>query len=204
MVKNTRAGLRVGRLRYLVAAVVLISGVLVFGWLLNAWMTNPAVMPLSAATGRGDLERDFDTVFKAAVARMQAREYRQAMTLWHRALLLEPALPEVKVNMGFTLFELGHDSQARDFFIAALEQNAYQANAYYGLAIVSERMGDLEGALGAMRSFIHLAGSDQDEQFIRRARSALWEWETQLAARADPAVGDEPAQTAPAQTAPEQ
>ncbi|MDH3355809.1 MAG: hypothetical protein OEL79_11415, partial [Chromatiales bacterium] len=40
-------------------------------------------------------------------------------------------------------------------------------------------MGDLEGALGAMRSYIHL-GKNEKPQYIERARSALWEWEAQL------------------------
>ena len=178
--------------RYLVATVALGLGVAAFGWVLNAWMTSPAAVPLSVEPGPQQRQREFASIFQTAVAQMEARDYEKALASWHRALLLDDGIVEVKVNMGFTLFELGNHIQARDFFIAALEQNAYQANAYYGLAIVSEKMGDLEGALGAMRSFIHLAGDEQDEKFIRRARSALWEWETALAERAG-----EPGQAAP-------
>ena len=68
--------------------------------------------------------------------------------------------------------------QAQSHFTRAMELNAFQANAYYGLAICLEELGDLEGALGSMRSFIHLA--KQDNPFLRKARSALWEWETTL------------------------
>ena len=82
--------------------------------------------------------------------------------------------------MGFSLFELGRYETARDFFIAAMQQNAFQANAYYGLAITSEKMGDLEGAVGAMKSYIHLAQNKEDQPFIRKAKSAVWEWESQL------------------------
>ena len=85
--------------------------------------------------------------------------------------------------MGYSLYEMGHFTAARDFFISAMEQEAFQANAYYGLAITSEKMGDLDGALGAMRSYIHLAGNSENQRFVRRARSALWEWESQLAAQ---------------------
>jgi hypothetical protein len=61
-----------------------------------------------------------------------------------------------------------------------MEQSAYQANAYYGLAITSEKLGDLEGAIGAMRSFLHLADGSTDKKHLRKARAALWEWEAQL------------------------
>lgn len=183
---------RFARRRYLVAAACLGLGVALTGWLLNAWMTNSAVVPLSVEDDRGDPRSQFDAAFRSAVAAMQAGRYEEALSAWHRALLLDAEVVEVKVNLGFTLFELGQLPQARDFFVAALEQNAYQANAYYGLAIVSEQMGDLEGALGAMRSFIHLAGPGQDERHIRRARAALWEWEAQLAASGDTGA-EEPA-----------
>lgn len=177
---------RFARRRYLIAAACLAIGVALTGWLLNAWMTNTAAPPRPAEAAPGGSQSEFDAAFREAVASMQAGRYQEALSAWHRALLLDAEVVEVKVNLGFTLFELGQFIQARDFFIAALEQNAFQANAYYGLALVSEQMGDLEGALGAMRSFIHLAGPEQDERHIRRARAALWEWETQL----DAADGD--------------
>ena len=41
-----------------------------------------------------------------------------------------------------------------------------------------EKQNDLAGALGAMRSFIHL--STAADPYLRRARSAIWEWETRL------------------------
>jgi len=54
----------------------------------------------------------------------------------------------------------------------------------YGLALAWEADGDLEMAMGAMRSYLHLARSESDDH-LRRARAALWEWEARLqAARA--------------------
>ncbi|TNF89710.1 MAG: tetratricopeptide repeat protein [Gammaproteobacteria bacterium] len=192
----------IARRRYLLVALSLIAGVLLLGWILNAWITSPVSVPLSTDAGQERDDGNFDSIFAAAVSHMQAKRYQQALDLWHQALLINPAVVEVvevKVNMGFTLFELGHQQQARDFFIAALEQNAFQANAYYGLAIVSENLGDLEGALGAMRSFIHLANPERDGQFIRRARSALWEWEAQLDGRSAADEDADPAQAPAAQ-----
>jgi tetratricopeptide (TPR) repeat protein len=168
------------RRRYLGAGLLLLSLVVLGGWLLSDWITQPDYVPLArestlppAATGVGEL-------FELAVERMQQRDYQAALQIWHRVLLESPENPQVKVNMGFTLIELGNYAAAGDFLRSAIEQNPYQANAYYGLALISEQAGDLETALGAMRSYIHLAGPDQDERFVRRARAALWEWGERL------------------------
>ena len=169
------------RSRYILAALLLTAAVVLFGWALNSWITGSAALPLPTSAIEKNIDNDLEQLFAAAVRHMQQRQYQQALNLWHRAFVMAPDIPEIKVNMGFSLYELGEYATARDFFIDAMEQNAYQANAYYGLAITSEKMGDLEGALGAMRSYIHLAADEQDEKFVRLARSALWEWEAQLA-----------------------
>ena len=46
---------------------------------------------------------------------------------------------------------------ARDFFMGAIELRPMQANAYYGLALALTRLKTGAGAIGAMRSFVHLA-----------------------------------------------
>ena len=183
---------RIAIRRYLVSAALLLLTVGASGWLLNAWMTAPVEILPASEKAPETVKDEFDAAFRRAVSLMQAGEYEQALSAWHRALLLDAEVVEAQVNLGFTLYELDRYSQAREFFTAALERNVYQANAYYGLAIVNEKMGDLEGALGAMRSYIHLAGPEQDDRFIRRAGAALWEWESQLAARkADKSTGSE-------------
>ncbi|MDH3635717.1 MAG: hypothetical protein OES20_13540 [Gammaproteobacteria bacterium] len=174
--------------RYLLVALLLVAAVFFFGWALNHWMTDSAAIQVPTSTIELDGDNRLPQLFNAAVGHMQKGHYQQALDLWHKALLRAPDIPEIKVNMGFTLYELGEYATARDAFIDAMEQNAYQANAYYGLAISSEKMGDLEGALGAMRSYIHLAAAGDDDMFKRRARSALWEWETQLVERSTTAV----------------
>lgn len=124
---------------------------------------------------------------------MQSGDHELALKLWHPLLIEHPRLPEIKVNMGFSLYELGRYQVALDFFSEALEQNAYQANAYYGQAICHERLGDLESALGAMRSYIHLAGAEENPQFIRKARAALWEWQSAGENQAESLRGADPA-----------
>jgi len=170
--------------RYLLVALLLAAAVFLFGWALNHWITDSELTGVPTSTIEMNSDEKLPRLFSAAVGHMQQGRYQQALDMWHKALLLAPDLPEIKVNMGFSLYELGEYATARDAFINAMEQNAYQANAYYGLAIASEKLGDLEGALGAMRSYIHLAAAGDDDRFIRRARAALWEWETQLTERA--------------------
>ena len=181
--------------RYLLAALLLAAAVFSFGWALNLWITDSAAIQVPPSSFEMNSGEKLPQLFSAAVVHMQQGRYQQALDLWHKALLLAPDIPEIKVNMGFSLYELGEYATARDAFIDAMEQNAYQANAYYGLAITSEKLGDLEGALGAMRSYLHLAAAD--DRFKRRARSALWEWETRLAERSTTVV-QEKAETKPA------
>lgn len=70
---------------------------------------------------------------------------------------------------------------ARDFYAAALDRDAYLSDAYWGVASTSESLGDLEAALGAMRSYLHTeADKDPARLRIAQARSALWEWEARL------------------------
>ena len=123
-------------------------------------------------------EKELDERFQQAVAMLHAKQYDFAIKALHRVIELAPTMPEAYVNMGFALIGKENYKAAADFFNGAIEIKPYQANAYWGLAISLEQLGDLEGALGAMRAFIHL--SPPNDPFIRKARSALWEWESTL------------------------
>ena len=156
------------------------TGVLLGGWGLarlaptHAPQTFEAPRPAPAA----ELRQRFDT----AVLLLHARQFEPAAAALQRVLELAPRLPEAHVNMGFALLGLQRAAEAQRYFESAATLKADQANAYYGLALSHEAQGDLELALGAMRSYLHLAHA-QDEAHLRRARAALWEWETKLAER---------------------
>lgn len=133
--------------------------------------------PLAHVAGkrRQAIEREF-----AEGARLlAAKEYQAAASALHRVLELAPQMPEAHVNMGFAMIGLQKPAMARDFFEAAISLRETQMNAYYGLAVSLEAIGDLEGALGAMRTYVHR--SQPDDPFVRKANSAIWEWEAQLA-----------------------
>lgn len=122
---------------------------------------------------------EIEARFEQAVIMLHARRYQEAIVALERVITLSPRLPEAYVNLGYALLGLERYDTARDFFLAATELQPFQGNAYWGLAVALEALSDLEGALGAMRTYIHLA--PPDDPFVRQARSALWEWDTQLA-----------------------
>lgn len=119
---------------------------------------------------------EIDTRFKQGVAMLQAGQHEHAAVAFHRVLELSPRLPDAHVNLGYALLGLGRPKAAHDFFVSAIELKADQVNAYYGLALALEKLGDLPGALGAMRSYVHLAPPDAPQ--MRKARAAIWEWES--------------------------
>ncbi len=133
------------------------------------------------AVALGETQRHFD----AAVLLLHARRFDDARVLLQRVIELEPGLPEAHANLGFALLGAQQPQAARDAFERAIALRPAQANAYYGLALAQESLGDLELALGAMRSYLHL-GRGESEDHQRRARAALWEWEAQLAERRRP------------------
>jgi Flp pilus assembly protein TadD len=129
--------------------------------------TTTAARPSDASLG-GQFER--------GVRLLRAGHHERAVGQFRAVLQRAPALPEAHVNLGFALLGLGRAAPARDAFQAALNLRPMQANAYWGLAVSLEELCDVAGALGAMRTFVHLA--DPDSPFLRRANAALWEWES--------------------------
>lgn len=139
--------------------------------------------PRSDARGHAEAARrdEVKLRFEQAVLMLHAREYEHALTALHRVLELAPRMPEAHANAGYALLGLKRTAAARDFFESAIALNAMQANAYYGLAAALDELGDRAGAIGAMRSYLHLA-KDEDPRHLAKARAALWEWEGQRTA----------------------
>lgn len=113
--------------------------------------------------------------FEQAVAMLHAKQYDFAVTALHEVLRMSPNLIDAHVNMGYALLGLEKYKAAGDFFANAIRLDAYKGNAYWGLALALEKLGDKEAALGAMRTYIHLAPAG--DPYVRKARAALWEWD---------------------------
>ncbi len=120
-------------------------------------------------------KQEIRTRFDQAVIMLHARRYEHAATALHRVLALDPTLPEAHANMGYAMLGLERYPEARDFFLGAIELRPGQVNAYYGLAVALEELNDLAGALGAMRTYVHLAAPE--DPYRRKGEAAIWEWE---------------------------
>jgi tetratricopeptide (TPR) repeat protein len=129
---------------------------------------------LFAANQPTAADRDIKSRFEQGVMMLHMRQYEFALTAFHQVLSLAPRMPEAHVNMGFALLGLEQWQQARDFFESATNLHREQFNAYYGMAIALEELGDIPGALGAMQTYLHRA--PEDDPFRPHAEAALWEW----------------------------
>ena len=183
------------RLRALLFTIGLVAGL---GLLVQLLPGNGVEVPPGPVTGvdtrgpedangraihAGEMrKREIAARFQQAVVMLHAKEYAYAVTALHRVLELAPRLPEAHANMGFALLGQEHYVGARDFFRSAIALRADQVNAYWGLALSLEQLCDMRGAIGAMRTYVHL--TDPQDPLRRKGRSALWEWETALAEQA--------------------
>ena len=118
--------------------------------------------------------------FQQAVVLLQHGEFDYAVQGFHEVLKIAPDMPEAHVNMGFALLGLEEFEAARSFFDTATNLRPGQTNAYYGLAVAHEGLGDLRQAVAAMRTYTHIAAGD--DQYRRKAEAAIWEWEAELTA----------------------
>lgn len=147
--------------------------------------TKDAAIEDRTAHVREKSEAEIKERFEQGVAMLDAKQYGPALSAFHRVLELSPDMPEAHVNAGFALIGMGRYSLARNFFEGALALRPDQVNAYYGLAETLEGLDDLPGALGAMRTYLHLA--PPEDPYRRKAESAIWEWESKVNERSDAA-----------------
>lgn len=98
--------------------------------------------------------------FDQAVVMLHANQYEYAVAALERVLELAPDMPEAHVNMGYALLGLEQYEFAEKFFSRASLLKSEQVNAYYGWALALEGMEELEGALGAIETYLHLAEGD--------------------------------------------
>ncbi|MBI4936943.1 MAG: tetratricopeptide repeat protein [Nitrosomonadales bacterium] len=183
-----RGRMRDVRLRALAfTAGPIIAGGIAIAYL-PGWLHAPGAGGSQEAHAREKAEAEIRQRFQRGVAALNAKQYEQAISDFHRVLELAPEMPEAHVNSGFALIGMERYAVARDFFEGAIALRRNQVNAYYGLAVALEGLNDLPGALGAMRTYLHLAPAD--DPYRRKAQSAVWEWEARVAeeqARGKPA-----------------
>ncbi|MES1981651.1 MAG: tetratricopeptide repeat protein [Pseudomonadota bacterium] len=161
---------------------------------LSAVMANGSPQ-MQAAHSRQKAQAEIRQRFEEGVDMLNREEYQPAIKSFHRVLELAPSMPEAYVNIGYALIGQKQYAVARDFFEGAIELRMDQVNAYYGLAEALEGLNDLAGALGAMRTYLHLA--PRDDPYRRRAEAATAEWQPKV----DAARSKSDAQTSSAKVA---
>ncbi|NMM05011.1 cbb3-type cytochrome c oxidase subunit I [Polaromonas sp.] len=166
----------------LTAALTVTLGTLLAYWPADSGgvVTAQGADPRKDAIGPATLKSksEIDHLFSQGVASLNLKQYDAAASQLHRVLELAPKMPEAHVNMGFALLGLQRYDMARTSFENATALKRDQLNAYFGLAVALEGLRDLQGALGAMRSYVHLSKSD--DPYLRKANAAIWEWEEDL------------------------
>jgi Flp pilus assembly protein TadD len=135
--------------------------------------------PAQKPADDSSVKRHFDW----AVTQLRTGHFQQAIDGFRAVLEHSPAMPEAYINTGFAQIELQQYDQAVQSFQTAADLRPGQVNAYWGLALSLEGLCDIPGAIGAMRTYIHL--SSPDDPFLAKARAALWEWEQQKTTSAD-------------------
>lgn len=138
--------------------------------------SNDGHLGSAAALQRDDAA--LHQAFQRSVALLQRGEYEYAVKGFHDVLRTAPEMPEAHVNMGFALLGLEKYAEARDFFDAAATLRPSQVNAYYGLAMAHEGLGELREAVIVMKAYVHLVASG--DPYRRKAEAAIWEWEAAL------------------------
>jgi cytochrome c oxidase subunit I len=123
--------------------------------------------------------KEIDLRFQQGIVMLHARQYDHALTAFHRVIELAPEMPEAYVNAGFALLGKGEFRVAADFFDEATTVRRDQVNAYYGLALALEGMGNRRAAVEAMRTYLHRASPD--DPYRARAEAAIGEWMAALA-----------------------
>jgi Tfp pilus assembly protein PilF len=165
-------GKRDVRARALLAtlAVVLLGGLLLGAD--ESWLPRGSRAKAHVAEKK---RAEIDQRFQQGVVMLHAKQYDHALTSFHRVLELAPEMPEAYVNAGFALLGKGEFSAAADFFDEATGLRRDQINAYYGLAVALEGMGNMRGAIEAMRTYLHRAPAN--DPYRVKAEAALWEWQ---------------------------
>jgi tetratricopeptide (TPR) repeat protein len=134
-----------------------------------------------AGSPAGNTERQARDLMRQAAAEIKKRQYDKAIIALTEKQPLLKNYPEAYLLMARALEGKRDYDTARDFYNAAANRDPYMADAYWGFATTSEKLSDLEGAIGGMRSFLHTEGGrDPYRLRVAQARSALWEWESQL------------------------
>jgi hypothetical protein len=144
---------------------------------------GPAVDPQRDPEGYRKWERDKEAkgILRKAAAALEAKRYDEAIGIMNSSVEVLKGRPESYVLIGKALIGKKDYAAARDFMNAAIDRDPAFADAYFGYAVASEELGELDSALGAMRAYLHTEKNPDPYRLkMAQARAAIWEWEAKL------------------------
>lgn len=162
-------------------ALLLTVGLVVGGGLLLEWSGRLPEFGGDKTPARHAQQKRLEEIeqrFQQGVVMLHAKQYDHALTAFHRVIELAPQMPEAYVNAGFALLGKGEFKAAADFFDEATTLNSGQINAYYGLAVALDGLGERRTAVEAMEAYLHRA--PKNDPYRRKAEAAVWEWKAAL------------------------
>lgn len=125
--------------------------------------------------------REINELLRSAEKSIRASRFDEAMATINRAGPIDPQHAPTYLTMGHALAGKRDFAQARRYYEAAINFDPLYADAYFAHAAASEQLGELETALGGMRSFLHVVKNPDPYRLqVAQARSAIWEWEAKL------------------------
>lgn len=137
--------------------------------------------PQTTGNRAAERAREINNLLRAAEKSIREKRYDEAIATLNRAGPLDPEHAPTYLAMGHALAGKRNYAEARRYYEAAINFDPVYADAYFAHAAASEQLGDLETALGGMRSFLHtVKNADPYRLQVAQARSAIWEWEAQL------------------------
>lgn len=145
--------------------------------------TGPPVDPRQdpEAYQKWQQDKDAKEFLKRAASAVSAKRHDEAIEILNSGLPVLKGKPEAYVAMGNALLGKRDFATARDFMMAAIDRDPGFADAYFGYAIASEELGELDSALGAMRAYLHTEKNPDPYRLkVAQARAAIWEWEAKL------------------------
>lgn len=137
--------------------------------------------PTTTAKNADPKTSEANKILNEATKKIRAKHFDEAISDLQQAREKIQQSPQSYVVMASALAGKKDYDTARDFYKSAIDKDPYLADAYFGFAITSEALGDLPSAIGGMRNFLHVQ-PDADPQKLKivQARSAIWEWESQI------------------------
>jgi tetratricopeptide (TPR) repeat protein len=104
-----------------------------------------------------------------------------AIAAYVRAIQVDPANPQLRLNLGSAYLAMGRYEEASQLFNQAVRLKSNWANGYYNLAAAQSQLGNLPQAVLAMRYTVQLL--DESSPDYSRAQQELAALEAELAAQ---------------------